>query len=49
MQAMMQFNTWFLQEMPAFLLAEPVNYLFGLILLAYVFKIFFNIFRKGGY
>lgn len=49
MQAMMQFNTWFLQEMPTFLLAEPVNYLFGLILLAYVFKIFFNIFRKGGY
>lgn len=49
MQAMMQFNTWFLQEMPAFLLTEPINYLFGLILLAYVFKIFFNIFRKGGY
>lgn len=47
MNEMMQFNTWFLQEMPGFLLSEPVNYLFGLVLLAYVFKIFFNLFKKG--
>lgn len=47
MQEMMQFNTWFLSEMPAFLLEEPVSYLFGLVLLAFVLKIFFNIFRKG--
>lgn len=48
MQAMMDFNTWFLQTMPEFLLTEPVNYLFGLILLSYVFKIFFSIFRQRG-
>lgn len=44
MNEMIAFNEWFLSEMPAFLLTEPVNYLFGLILLAYCLKILFSLF-----
>lgn len=43
MQEMIQFNTWFLQEMPAFLLSDPVKYFFGLVLLAYSLKILFSL------
>lgn len=46
MQEMMEFNTWFLQEMPAFLLSDPVKYFFGLILLSYSLKLILSL-RKG--
>lgn len=46
MQEMMDFNTWFLQNMPNFLLSDPVKYLFGLVILAYCLKIIFSL-RKG--
>ena len=46
MQDMISFNTWFLQNMPGFLLSDPVKYLFGLIILAYCIKILMNL-RKG--
>lgn len=49
MQPMLDFCTWFFDNLPDFLFTEPVNYLFGLVLLSYVLKIFFNLFRKGAY
>lgn len=46
MNEMIAFNTWFLEEMPGFLLADPVKYFFGLVLLAYSLKIILSL-RKG--
>lgn len=49
MQSMIGFCSWIFNNLPYFLFTEPVNYLFGLVLLSYVLKIFFNLFRKGAY
>lgn len=46
MNDMIAFNTWYLQNMPSFLLSDPVKYLFGLVILAYCLKILFNL-KKG--
>lgn len=46
MNEMIEFNEWFLQNMPNFLLSEPVKYMFGLVLLAYCLKIILSL-RKG--
>lgn len=39
MAAMQSFTLWFLEELPAFLWAEPIRYLWGLMLLGYIFKL----------
>ncbi len=43
MQDMITFNTWFLQNMPQFLLSDPVKYFVGLIILAYCLKIILSL------
>lgn len=40
MVAMQQFVTWFLTELPDFLMSEPICYLWGLVLLGYIIRIF---------
>ena len=39
MIAMQNFTLWFIQNIPAFLLSEPIKYLWGLMLLGYIFKL----------
>lgn len=39
MQVMQDFCGWFLDNLPDFLWAEPIKYLWGLMLLGYTFKI----------
>lgn len=46
MQSMMEFNLWFIEEFPAFLMAEPVIYFVGLIILSYLIKLILSL-RKG--
>lgn len=46
MAEMIEFNEWFLVNMPNFLISDPVKYFFGLVLIAYCIKIFFSL-RKG--
>lgn len=40
MSAAKDFALWFLQQVPAFLLAEPICYFVGLALLLYVARLF---------
>lgn len=46
MQSMIQFCTWFLSQLPAFFLAEPICYLWGLAIVAYIFRIILSL-RRG--
>lgn len=43
MSAMQQFTLWFLNQLPAFLLAEPVSYFVGLIILGFIVKVILTI------
>lgn len=43
---MIDFNLWFLEHMPEFLMTEPVKYFVGLIILAYCIKLIVSL-RKG--
>lgn len=43
MAAMQSFTLWLLEEIPAFLWAEPIRYLWGLLLLGYIFKLILSI------
>lgn len=43
MQVMQDFCSWFLSEVPDFLWSEPIRYLWGLILVAYTFKIILSL------
>lgn len=40
MQAMQQFTSWFLTELPGFLMSEPICYLWGIVLLGYIVRVF---------
>lgn len=40
---MQTWTSWFLSEIPSFLWSEPIKYLWGLILLAYTFKIIISL------
>lgn len=46
MQSIISFWEWFLEEMPAFLMSEPIVYFVGLILLGYCIKLIVSL-RKG--
>lgn len=37
MQSMITFSTWFLSNLPAFFMSEPVCYIWGLALTFYIF------------
>lgn len=39
MSAMMSFCTWFISQIPTFLLAEPISALTGLFILSFVFDL----------
>ena len=43
MQAMMTFTTWFLNQLPDFLLSEPIVYFIAIIILIWLLKIIFSI------
>lgn len=43
MAAMQSFTVWFLQELPEFLMAEPICYLWGLLLLGYIVRLILSI------
>lgn len=45
MQSMITFSTWFLTNLPAFFLSEPIRYIWGLVLTAYIFKTFLSLKR----
>lgn len=45
MQSMISFSTWFLSELPAFFMSEPIRYIWGLILTAYIFRILISLRR----
>lgn len=38
MQNMQQFSLWFLNNIPSFLLAEPICYFVGIAILAFIIK-----------
>lgn len=38
MQSMIDFSTWFLSELPTFMWSEPVRYIWGLALTAYLIR-----------
>lgn len=37
MQSMITFSTWFLSNLPVFLMSEPICYIWGLALTFYIF------------
>lgn len=43
MAAMQSFTIWFLQELPEFLMAEPICYLWALLLLGYIVRLILSI------
>lgn len=45
MQSMISFATWFLSEIPSFLMSEPIVYIWGLVFFAYIFRCFLS-FRR---
>lgn len=45
MSEMMNFTSWFLNELPTFLMAEPVKALWGVVLFTYLFKGCIAVFR----
>lgn len=46
MQDMMNFNIWIIQNVPTFLMEEPIIYFVGVIILSYLIKIIVSL-RKG--
>ena len=44
---MQDFCVWFLQELPAFLMAEPIVYFVGLFFSFFIIKLIGNIFGLG--
>lgn len=47
MQAMMTFVTWFIEEFPDFLIAEPIIYFVGIMILGYIIHLLLSL--KGRY
>lgn len=45
MQDMITFSTTVFESLTQFLLAEPISYLFGLIVVSYMIKVIFSIRR----
>lgn len=43
MSAMQSFAMWFLNQLPSFLMSEPIIYIFGFVLLSFVVTIIFRI------
>lgn len=43
MAVMQEFCSWFLGELPEFLMSDPIKYIWSLMILAYAFKIIFMI------
>lgn len=39
MASMQSFTLWFLNQLPAFLLSEPISYFTGLIILGFIIKV----------
>lgn len=48
MQAMMDFCTWFIAQVPTFLLSEPISAFTGLAVLGFVISLFQRITSVGG-
>ena len=45
MQSMMTFTTWLLYQLPSFLMAEPIIYFIGTIILIWIVNIILKIFN----
>jgi len=45
MTSMKNFIMWFIDNIPDFFLAEPIVYLFGFVMLAFLISIIFRIMR----
>lgn len=45
MQSMIDFSTWFLSQLPSFFMSEPVCYLWGMVLTAYIFRLILSLHR----
>ena len=45
MQEMMNFTTWFLNQLPAFLMSDAIKPLWGLIIVSYIIRIVLDIRR----
>lgn len=45
MQVMQTFVGWFLSNLPAFFMAEPICYIWGLILLSFVLRMIMDLRR----
>ena len=43
MTAMKNFAMWFLSQLPQFFLSEPIVYLFGIVILAFVISLIFRL------
>lgn len=43
MQSMQQFTLWFINQLPAFFLSEPIIYLVGLAILAIIIKVILSL------
>lgn len=48
MSAMMTFTTWFISQLPIFLLSEPISALTGLFILGFVCDLFWRMTGVGG-
>lgn len=46
MQDMIDFNAWFIEEFPGFLMSEPVKYFVGLVILSYCIKLILSLRRS---
>lgn len=47
MQGMMDFVTWFISQLPGFLLSEPISAFTGLAISAFVIRLIQHIFNLG--
>lgn len=43
LESMKQFTLWFLQQLPGFLMSEPIIYFISLIILCWILKIIFTL------
>lgn len=43
MQTMIDFSTWFLTNLPAFMWSEPIRYIWGLALTAYLIRVMLSL------
>lgn len=39
MQVMQAFTTWFISQLPVFFMSEPICYLWGIAIVAYLLKV----------